>query len=204
MIIRNAKPKDIDEIVAGHKRCFPRESRAEHSLCRYVYLEYMREYPDFFFVAEEDGYVVGISAGFPHWLHSPAANVNKHFFWQVLFLKLCLLLRLDREMWKRVRNKLFHRIVDEENYQKRSNRFDGLRGWDVGFGGYTFVLPEYRYTRAGWKLVEARENALRNAGMKAEFINVRQYNKRVQQFDKFRGYEVIYEGNKNVLMGKML
>ena len=186
-----------------HQRCFPNALKSKFGMIKYDFIEYIKYYPDFFFVAETDKKeVIGYAVCYPHWLRGLkdliAKNHRKSFYIRYFILALFL----NKEVWRLFIHKVF--VNKEEKRIKCSSTFDNIKGRYIGWGTYLGVFPEYRKTGIAWKLVEQCRMKLKEVGMKAVFFNVKMTNSKVLAFYKCWGCEVIFKGEKYSLLGTSL
>ena len=101
MYIRNAGMEDLNQIAQTHIECFPNSFSTALGvpLLKKFYLQYLKEYPDLFWVAVDDDCIAGFCMGYLLDRGSCNRSFAKHNIVPLALRYLLLLIKGNKKAW---------------------------------------------------------------------------------------------------------
>lgn len=203
IIIRRAKEVDMEMVAKTHSMCFGHGFTSSlyrlnkkclgGDLAAEFYLEYLKDFPELFIVAESDGNVVGFCMGYYLDKKDQLSRFIKHNTTRLLLKVPVLLLMGDKSTWK----KTFQVITGyHEKEEVISPLPDTIKKSEISDILSICVLPEFRGLNIASKLVEEFVKTSRNHHCKACLLTVEDDNLRAMNFYKRMGF-VVYSTKIN-------
>lgn len=201
--IRNATLKDLPQISTVHKTCFPNNfstllgtNKNNRLLCK-LYIEYLDEAEELFFVAEDEGKIVGFCMGYYCENNYFQRRYFEHNFLSISLRMTSLLLKGNHLAWDRIKKTIKQKtsLPNSEKCENtkytsipdRNNRIDLLS---------ICVIPEYRGQkfRVSSRLIEQFCATGRQVGRQACILSVENENENAIRFYEKHHFEEVVHG----------
>lgn len=203
VIIRQAKTTDIEKISRTHAMCFGHGFTSSLYRLNYkclggdlaaeFYLEYLKDFPELFIVAESDGNIVGFCMGYYLDKRDQLSRFIKHNAARLLLKVPVLLLMGDKSTWKKT-----YQVI--AGYQEKQDILsplpDTISKSEISDILSICVLPEFRGLNIASKLVVEFMKTSKEHHCKACLLTVEDDNLRAMNFYKRMGF-VVYSTKIN-------
>lgn len=200
-MIREAKLEDLEQIVKVHIRCFPDSFSTQlgEKLLEKFYLEYLKEIPDLFLIAEEDSNIVGFCMGYLCEDNEYMKKFLKHNFIAISIrcLKLllsrntCMILKL-RQMKKKENPDILERNINNAPQNQKGDLLS------------LCVIPRYRGTGIAQQLVKNYIIALKNRNREYCVLTVKVKNGRGIRFYEKNDFIKCKVKSDTIMYGKRI
>ena len=187
MYIRNAGMEDLNQIAQTHIECFPNSFSTALGvpLLKKFYLQYLKEYPDLFWVAVDDDCIAGFCMGYLLDRGSCNRSFAKHNIVPLALRYLLLLIKGNKKAWKRLkpskdRKSNSVRILEPEFYHIPPTECGDLLS--------ICVLPKWRGAGIANELISDYQDALRKIGRSVCFLTFATVNFRGIHFYEKNGF----------------
>ena len=197
IIIRQAKVADISLIAKTHSICFSHGFTSSLHKLNYkcfggdlaaaLYLEYLKDFPELFIVAEANGIIVGFCMGYCLNKRNQLSLFLKHNVQRLLLKVPVLLLMGDNSTWKKVYQIITNTGEKEEVINPLPENIDQSEISDILS---ICVLPEYRGLNIASRLVNEFVQTSKEKQCKACLLTVEDNNLRAISFYNKMGFEV--------------
>lgn len=188
MNVRQANISDLKDIVAVHISCFPNSFSTQlgSKLLEKMYLEYMKEAPELFLVAEDNMKIVGFVMGYYFDGKDSLYQFRKNNMIVFSLKTIQLLVCGNRPAWKKLRS-LIKKGTTFTTLDNRINEYDNSQMADLLS---ICVKKEYRGTGVANHLIRDYETVVKEKGRKICTLTVADYNGRGIRFYEKNGYSV--------------
>ena len=203
IIIRRAKDVDMELVAKTHSMCFNHGFTSSlhkfnkkcfgGDLAAAIYLEYLKDFPELFIVAEHDGDIVGFCMGYYLDKKNQLSQFLKHNVKRLLLKVPALLLMGDKSTWKKV-----YQIItrSQERVEVINPIPENITPSEICDILSICVLPEFRGRNLASRLVEEFIKTAREKLCKVCLLTVENDNLRAVNFYKRMGF-VVYSDKIN-------
>ncbi len=197
IIIRQAKESDIYLITKTHSLCFSHGFTSSlhklnynclgRDLAAAFYLEYLKDFPELFIVAEANGTIVGFCMGYYLNKKDQLSRFLKRNAKRLLLKVPVLLLMGDKSTWKKV----YQVITNSREKEDVINPYpEDITKDEISDILSICVLPEYRGLNIASRLLDEFITTSRDKQCKVCLLTVEDNNLRAINFYKKMGFEV--------------
>ena len=203
IIIRQARESDMELVSKTHSMCFDHGFTSSLHKLNYkclggdlaaaFYLEYLKDFPELFIVAEHGGAIVGFCMGYYLDKQNQLSQFLKHNTIRLLLKVPALLLKGDRSTWKKV-----YQVISKS--QEKEDVINPIPECIIQSEICDIlsicVLPEFRGVNIASKLVEEFIKTAQEKQCKVCFLTVENDNLRAVNFYRRMGF-VVYSDKMN-------
>lgn len=199
-MIRQATIKDLPAIAHVHCRCFPDSYSSQLSryksamgggnLLTAFYLEYMKDNPELFVVAEdEEGGIVGFCMGYYMDKDDQMQNFLRNNRIRVLWKTVLLLITGNKQTWYKMLARFKHK-PSVSDWTIVNNKYEHILNNQRGDLLSVCVLPECRGKGYAQGMMEQYLAAMKEHGRKLCLLSVKTENQRARRYYERNGFEL--------------
>ena len=198
MRVRQATISDMPEVSRVHSVCFPDSYSTQLSkytpicgnLLNKFYLEYIKDNPELFLVAEDDNQnIVGFCMGYYMDKDNQMSNFLRHNCLPILMKTLILLVFMNRQTWGKVLARFKHK-PDISDWTIVNHNYEDIGNNKRGDLLSVCVLPEYRGRGLSQQLMESYLTVMKEHGRELCLLSVKTANERARHYYERNGFEL--------------
>ena len=206
-MIRQATLNDLPAIARVHCVCFPDSYSSQLSLFKSsigggnlleaFYMEYMKDNPELFVVAEdEESGIVGFCMGYYMDKDDQMQNFLHNNRLRILWKTFLLLLIGNKQAWNKIISRLKHK-PDLSDWTIVNDKYESIKNEERGDLLSVCVLPEFRGKGYAQGMMNLYLLEMKKACRKLCLLSVKKDNERAKRYYERNGFE-LYRTRGNV------